>query len=124
MPKAGKRPTDDPRKIPELSDQEKQERIGDYVQALERYRGIRAKAEKILPTINEIIQDCQKLEQDCGRNPVHRALRLNRKFMILNIAKLAASAMHTLADAASMQKRGDRNCGDIENDLLDPALLR
>ncbi len=122
MPTVGQAPKVIP--IPELTDEEKQGRIADLAKATKLHQGVRAKAAGILPALDEMLRDLQQLHKHCEMTPTLRTLRLNRRLASDPLIRFVLAARVQLMELGKVSERAERNSGDIENDLLDPKLLR
>ena len=120
MPTVGKAPDVIP--IPELSDEEKQERIDDLEKAFQLHRGIREKIARIQPQLDDIFKDFSKLQLHCYKIQTLRLARLGRVLMIDPLAKYALGARMQLQRLTQVSARAERNAGDMEKSILDPSL--
>lgn len=121
MPTVGQAPAVIP--IPELTDEERHERIADLTKALQLHRGIRSKVAKVMPQLEDIFRDFSKLQDHCSKTPTLRLVRLGRVLMTDPLIKLALGARFHLQQLNKISEHADRNAGDIEKDLLDPSII-
>ncbi len=121
MPTVGQAPAVVP--IPELSEEEKQERLDDLEMAFKLHKGIREKAAKVLPQIEEIFRDFAKLQDHCSKTQSLRIIRLGRILMTDPLAKLALAARFHLHRLGSTSERAERNAWDMARMILDPEIV-
>lgn len=121
MPTVGSAPAVIP--IPELSDEEKQERVDDLEKALQLHRGIREKVAKVLPQVEDVFRDFAKLQEHCSRTQTLRLVRLGRVLMTDPLFKLALGARFHLQRLNKISEVAERTAGDVEKDLLDPTVV-
>jgi hypothetical protein len=121
MPEVSQAPAVIP--ILEISDEEKQERIDDLDKALKLQRGIREKVAKVLPQVEDILQDFAKLQDHCAKTQPLRIVRLGRVLMAQPLFRLALGARFHLQRLNKVSEIAERSAGDIEKDLLDPEIV-
>jgi hypothetical protein len=120
MPTVGQAPAVIP--IPELSEEEKQERIADLEKAFQLHRGIREKVAKVMPQLDEIFRDFAKLHEHISHTQTLRLARLSRLLMTDPLVKLVFGARNHLQRLTRLSAHAERNSGDVEKDILDPSL--
>ena len=120
MPVVGQAPAVIP--IPELGDEEKQERIADLDRAFQLHRGIREKIARIQPQLDDIFRDFAKLEHQCTKIQTLRLARLGRILMVGTLAKMALGTRAQLQQFGRLSAQAERNVGDIEKEIIDPSL--
>jgi len=108
--------------IPELSDKEKSDRLGELESAIKLHSTIRAKIAKVIPLLDDIIQDCAKFEHTCSSSYLLRAVHLSRTFrspLLLKVVALSRTELNKIAQAA---EKVERRSGTLEAEALDPGL--
>jgi hypothetical protein len=103
---------------------EKQDRLDDLDQALKIYREICSRSDQVSPIIDTMIQNITKLQQYCKKIPALRAIYLNQKLSIDLLTRLLLNSKSQLFEFKKVSERTRRNLDGIENDILDPKLLK
>lgn len=121
MPTAGRAPAVVP--IPELSDEEQQERVADLAKAIQLHQGIREKVSKILPQFDAILRDFARLQDHCSRSQTLRLARLGRILQYESLGRFVLGARFMLLRLRKASEHAERNAGDIEKVILDPSII-
>jgi len=120
MPVIG--PAPDVIPIPELSEREKRERLDELEEAVKLHADIRTKIQRVLPFLDEIIQDCVKFQLKCGSSYLLRSIHLSRALRFAVLFNLVASVRTQLSAAAKASEKVERRSKDLEREILDPDL--
>jgi hypothetical protein len=121
MPTVGRAPAVVP--IRDLSEEEKQERVDDLAKALALHQDIREKVAKLLPQFEEVLRDYVKLHEHCVRTPSLRMARLGRILQTEALPRMVLGARFMLTRLQRASLQVERNAGDVETVLLDPAII-
>ena len=120
MPEVGQAPAVIP--IPELSERETQERVQDIEKVSKVHAEIRAKISRLLPALDEIIQDHLKLRYECEKSPPIRAIRLARRIGLEASLRGVAGAKFLLSQLVRTSERSTRFIEAAQTEVLDPEL--
>lgn len=120
MPEVGKAPAVIP--IPELSEREKQERAQDIEKVSKSHAEIREKIARLLPALDEVIQDHLKLQYECEKSPPIRAIRLSRRISLVASLRGVAGAKFLLSQLIRTSERSVRFIEAAQTEVLDPEL--
>lgn len=107
---------------PELSEREKRERLEELSEALKGHRKIREKILRVIPLLDEIIQDCVQFQNKCDRNHLLRAIHLSRTFRFPVLFKVIAIARTQLDQIHKASAKAESRTEILEREILDPEL--
>lgn len=120
MPRVGQAPAVIP--IPELSDRERQDRLQDMEKVTKRHTGIRAKIAKVIPVLDDLIQEHLRLQHDCETSPPIRAIRLARRIGTSESLKTVVAAKFHLNQLIRGAEKSARHIEAAQREVLEPDI--
>jgi hypothetical protein len=128
MPEAQKAPPPPTKKSMEkevhISKKEEQDRLDDLEKALKIYGGIRSKAAKILPMLEDVAKEIAQFQQHCSQVDALRTLRLTKKLVSEPMMKVVLGSRHQITQLIRVSERAEQSIEGIETEIIDPTLLR
>ena len=128
MPVVSGKPQNPSRKSMEkeesIPERDKQERLDDLEKATKLYGNIRSKSTKILPMLDDVAKDILAFQYYCQQVPALRAVYLSRRLVSDPLMKIILGSRHQLKQLVKVSERAELNISGIEDEIINPGLLK